>query len=485
MDGSFFFMIFTRVLIAKYMNYRVLILFLVYMVFIVSLGYFRPRGKHSKYLIRKSVHLVTGLIIFYLSYHLTRQTLLLLIAAGTLFSFITFFIKNLNYIHVTGESSWGTLFYPVGILSSFLLLYNMPLHYFQITLLFLAVSDTVANMGGYLVSSNPRFRILSEKKTALGIAGFVLTSFLVGLLLLPGSGTEYIFFLVLTVVCATHFEIISHRGSDNLAIPLGTALFFLASHDKNINSLWLTGVILCMGFTSVILYKKGVLTRKGSIGAHVLGIYLFGICGWIWGVLVAFFFISSVALTRINNLSKRKGYHFGQRNIWQVMANILIAVVVSILYLISDQKVFIMFFISAVAAVTADTWASEAGPLFQRKCFSLSNMQTAPAGVSGGISMAGSMAAFVGSLSVSCIGWTLFFSGFDTKRVLILALSGLLASFVDSVLGAFLEPRLNKIDYFIRKKGTESPSPNDLVNFLASVSAPLFFVLLHFFFIGS
>ncbi len=113
------------------MNYQVIILFIVYMVFLVSLGYFRPKGKHSKYLIRKSVHLITGLVIFSLTYQISRQSLLFLIIAGTIFSFSSYFIKRFNYIHVTGNSSWGTLFYPLGILLSFLVLYKMTIYYFH------------------------------------------------------------------------------------------------------------------------------------------------------------------------------------------------------------------------------------------------------------------------------------------------------------------------------------------------------------------
>jgi len=181
------------------MNYQVLVLLIAYMVLIVSLGYFRPESKHAKYFIRKSVHLVTGLVIFYLTFRFSRQTLLIVFIAGTVFSFLTYFIRKFNYIHVTGGSSWGTLFYPLGILSSFLVLYDLPLYYFQISLLFLAISDTVANLGGYLVPGNPPFAILSEKKTPVGIIGFALTAFIISLILLPGSGKDNIFYVGLMV----------------------------------------------------------------------------------------------------------------------------------------------------------------------------------------------------------------------------------------------------------------------------------------------
>jgi len=463
------------------MNYQVLILFVAYMVLIVSLGYFRPEGKHSKYLVRKTVHLITGLVIFYLTFQVSRQTLLIVFVAGTVFSFLTYFIKRFNYIHVTGEASWGTLFYPLGILSSFLLLYTMPLYYFQISLLLLAISDTVANLGGYLVFRNPKFAILSEKKTPLGIIGFALTAFLITFALLPGTGQGTMLFVLLTVVCAIHFEVISHKGSDNLAIPLGTALFFYVTHGKEINTLWITAVILSMGLISILLYRSGILTRMGTIAAHFLGIFLFGILGPDWGIPVSFFFVTSVIFTRINGLVHRKKQGAGRRNIWQVMANILAGIVFSLCFLISAQPIFIYLFISVVAAVTADTWASEVGPIFHKKCLSLHGWRIAASGVSGGISVAGTLAAFSGSFLVAWLAWAGFFPGLDIHMVLTLALAGFLASFVDSALGAFVEPRLDKMDYFVKGTGSESITPNDVVNVLASFTAPLFFLLMYHF----
>jgi uncharacterized protein (TIGR00297 family) len=464
------------------MNYQILILFIAYMVLIVSLGYFRPEGKHSKYLIRKGVHLITGLVIFYLTFRFSRQTLLIVFIAGTLFSFITYFIRRFNYIHVTRKSSWGTLFYPLGILSSFLVLYDLPLYYFQISLLFLAISDTVANIGGYLVPGNPKFAILSEKKTPLGIFGFGVTAYFISLFLLPGTGIQNLLFILLTVLCAIHFEIISHKGSDNLAIPLGTALFFYLSHGKEIDSIWLSAVILTMGLISILLFRTRILTKKGAIGAHLLGIYLFGILGLEWAIPVAFFFVTSVVFTKINGLVNRKSQGSGRRNIFQVMANIFAGLLFSILFLISSQQIFIYLFITVIAAVTADTWASEIGPVFHRKCFSLSRWRTDTAGISGGISIAGTLAAFSGSFLAALVAFALCFPEKDFLKVLFLALAGFLASFVDSVLGAFVEPRLNEMNYFMKRKGSESISPNDVVNLSASSSAPLFYLLMHYFF---
>lgn len=459
------------------MNYQLLILFLVYIAIIASLGYFRFRGRYSKYLLRKSVHLLTGLAIFYLSFKVPGQTLLLILIAGTLFSFVSYFIKKVNFIHMTGNSSWGTLFYPLGILSAFLVLYDLPIYYFQISLLFLTVSDTMANVGGQLIYRNPQFAILSEKKTPLGILLFAATAFLTASWLLPGSIEGSLSFILLTLVCAVHFEIISYKGSDNLAIPLGTAIFFYITHDRDIDPIWLSGVIAGMGLVSIFIYRMGILTRNGSIGAHLLGIYLLGILGIEWALPVVFFFLSSVIFTRINDRVTHKSQGFGKRNIWQVMANILAAILFSAWFLINRDPLFTFFFLSVIAAVTADTWASEIGPVFQKKCFSLSKMRMDTAGISGGISIAGTLASLSGSFLVSLLGMVSLMENLDALPLIFLTLSGFLASLVDSLLGAFVEPRMEKMRIFRKRGKSHGISPNDLINFAASLSAPIFFLI--------
>jgi uncharacterized protein (TIGR00297 family) len=465
----------------------------------------KSRMNINRDLIRKSIHFATGIILFILSYHLEKPTLLILLIAGTIFSFVTFYIRRFEFLHGTIGSSLGTLFYPVGLTASFLLLYNLPLHYFQITVLFLSVSDAIANIGGYIRIWNPRFTPLVEEKSLWGVAGFSLTAFIILRLLLPGSGPAYLSYLLLGIIVAINLEIISYRGSDNLSVPFGSAVFFFLTHDQTVNIRLLSVIIPIMALIAWILSRKHILTRYGSILAYILGIYYFAVLGFDWSVPVVFFFISSVIFTDIKGLVNKKPAGTDRRNIWQVLANIIVATVCSAIYLSLGKEIFIFFYISLVSAVTADTWASELGPVFNPKCFSLSDGRIKEAGISGGISFSGTLASLAGAFSISILSYPLLLGDLDWRPVIILTLSGFLASFVDSLLGAFIEPGLDEMKYFrnakvsnrsIDKKnrtlngveqsniGTdqssnerESLSPNDLVNLLASMTAPLFFLV--------
>jgi uncharacterized protein (TIGR00297 family) len=331
-------------------------------------------------------------------------------------------------------------------------------------------------VAGYRKKGNPGFRLLTEEKSVWGTLGFIFTALPIVLLLWPASDPAQLAFMVLVVILAVHFEIISHRGSDNLTVPLGSALLFYLTRGDVPNSIFLITVVLIMAMASIFLFRKGILTRYGSLSVHLLGIFYLGVLGWDWTIPVVFFFFSAVLFTKINGLVHRKPTETNTRNVWQVFANVLFATLSSALYLATGGDLYIHFYITLVAAVTADTWASELGPVFNRKCFSLADGTIRDAGVSGGISIAGTLAAGAGSLTISAASCYLFFDGVDMALVAPLALSGFAASFIDSLLGAFVEPRMNQIRYFISREGTDRLSPNDVVNLTASLSAPFIFL---------
>ena len=459
------------------MNGIAISIFIIYGIIILSLQRIKSVSIRGRCIIRKSVHLATGLSIFLLTYCIDRQSMLILITAGTVFSIATYNIKRINFIHTTSESSLGTLFYPVGLLISFIVLYNMPVCYFRILLMILSVSDTIANLFGEIKTVNRRFTILAEEKSIFGVAGFAVSAFIIHLLLLPEPHSYNLSYILLSVIAAVNFEIISYRGSDNLTIPLGCSLFFAGTMGTFADPLYIIVIILLAAAGSAVLYNKGILTRFGSIGTYLLAIYLFAVLGMTWSIPVIFFFLTSVLFTVLNSKVNKKTSDTNRRNIWQVCANIFFAAVSSALYLITENQVFIYFYITLIATVTSDTWASELGPVFTKKCFSLADREFMDSGISGGISIPGTIASLAGSLIISVLSFYLFFQRIDAPLIAVITLAGFAAAFADSLFSAFLEPKLLKIKFFRHQKGPDALTPNDLVNLSASLTAPAFFLL--------
>ena len=430
--------------------------------------------------IRKLIHLLIGLIILILSYVSEKNILLFLITGGTIFAFLTFNNKKFYRLHRTSDASLGTLFYPLGILSSYLILYNLPIYYFQSSLMVLTISDTLANLSGRIKKGNSWFSVFHDKKSLYGTIVFAFSAFLIFKLFLPGSLNENVQYFLFLTLWAAIMESAALRGSDNFTIPAGLSLFFLFSYDRDINYFVLFTIIILMASGGYLLHKYKILTRKGSFTAFLLGFYLAGICGWNWFTVVLFFFVSSVILTKLHHSFRGKGKTPDARNFWQVIANIIWAFISSVLYLLTGTEIFIMLFIVFVAAVTADTWASETGPMLHRKSFSLSEMRMEPAGTTGGISFFGSVAAFAGALSISSVSYFIFFGKWNWYIINMLSVSAFLACFADSLIGAFLEDKLHRMNYFRKQRTSESISPNDLVNIAGSLTASLFFIILLF-----
>jgi uncharacterized protein (TIGR00297 family) len=412
-----------------------------------------------------------------------------------MFSFLTFNYKKFHLLHKTSDESLGTLFYPIGILSSYILLYKLPLFYFQTSLMVLAVSDTLANFSGLVQKGNIWIRIFHDKKSLYGIAAYTLSIFAIFFLYLPENLTLHLPFIIFALLWAVNLEIASKRGSDNLTIPLGLALLFLLAANYDFDYIFLSSILMIMAAGCFLLFKSNILTRQGSYFAFLLGFYFAGFAGWQWLLAILLFFLSSAAFTKLHHVIKdperptslkdphssttlKNPGNSSARNAWQVIANIIWALISSALYLLTQNEIFMLFFIAFVAAVTADTWASEIGPLLNKKCFSPSKMKMMPAGTNGGISFYGSLAALAAAVLISSFSYYLFFKSWDWYIIAILSVSAFLACFADSFLGAFVENKMLHMNYFKKRKSSESISPNDLVNMMGSLTAFVFYLLL-------
>ena len=76
---------------------------------------------------------------------------------------------------------------------------------------------------------------------------------------------------------------------------------------------------------AALAYWRGSLSRSGALGALLVGTLIFGLGGWVWGVALAVFFISSSALSHFKERQKaavaekfEKGH---RRDMGQVLAN--------------------------------------------------------------------------------------------------------------------------------------------------------------------
>ena len=246
-------------------------------------------------------------------------------------------------------------------------------------------------------------------------------------------------------------------------------------------------------------YKKHSLSRSGLAAAIILGtsIYVFGGL-WASAIMVAFF-VSSSVLTKFKKTLKSRTDSLnekgGNRDSMQVLANGGIGLVLTVLFYIYKNPIFMIAYAASFAEATADTWASEIGVLSTKPPVSILNGKPLERGMSGGVSLLGSLFAMMGSLFITVIfaGGFIIKYGVDKHLFLYTALcftAGFLGSIVDSLLGASFQAQYycRELDS-LTEKSHYSGVPNklvkgfkffnnDIVNLSSNLTSTLLLVLI-------
>jgi uncharacterized protein (TIGR00297 family) len=258
-----------------------------------------------------------------------------------------------------------------------------------------------------------------------------------------------------------------------------------------VNLVWGLGVA---GLVSWLAYRVGALTRSGLLAATLTGGLIFGLGRLQAAALLLVFFISSSALSRFfgsRKASLNEKFSKGNRRDWaQVLANGGLGAALVALYALGSQPEWLWAaYAGAIAAVNADTWATELGVLNPGPPRLINNFQIAERGASGAISLGGSLAALAGAGLIGALASFLAPGAANWALPLLAAttLGGLSGSFFDSLLGATVQaiywcPACQKeTERSTRHTCDTATSPrrgwrwmdNDMVNFLASLAGAI------------
>jgi uncharacterized protein (TIGR00297 family) len=206
------------------------------------------------------------------------------------------------------------------------------------------------------------------------------------------------------------------------------------------------GVILGL-FISVVSYKLKLLSLNGAIATFLLAGIIFGFGQVKWTVPILTFFIFSSLLSKFRKkINPRVDSYFqksDERDHVQVLANGGFPGILVLINQIHTSELFYIAYVSAIAAVCSDTWATEIGTLIKSKTFNIINFHQVEQGISGGVSLIGFIGAVLGAIliSVSASPWLNNFSEF----MIIIFISGFLGSTFDSVLGSAVQGKFNCI----------------------------------------
>jgi len=304
---------------------------------------------------------------------------------------------------------------------------------------------------------------------------------------------------VIAAVSGALLESLRGPLDDNLRVSLGVSLIvwlavmFLSfstsgmpGHRVNQPELFLHAIIANVILAFVALGFRFV-DVPGAIAGIVLGSLVYYLAAWQGYVLMAVFVVGGSIFTRIGKDKKEtlgtSEARAGKRGIANVLSNLGPPAVCALLYPATKGEPWaLMAFCGAIAAVFADTAASELGTLSSHPPFLITTRKEVSAGTDGAVSIPGYVAAFCVAVLLAIVAWATGYwswiaigdttaKGADPTQTLtvvnglalsvVLVLAGLIGTTVDSYLGATVE---GKIPGF--GKGA--------VNFMAGASGAVF-----------
>jgi len=209
-----------------------------------------------------------------------------------------------------------------------------------------------------------------------------------------------------------------------------------------IDEWWLRLLIglACSGLVSYRSYRHRSLSLSGACSAVIMGTGFILLGSPIWfALLIVFFFSSSYWSkwkrdSRIKQEVEQQYEKSGTRDAGQVWANGGIGLLLCIFYVFNNDASLLYAYIGVMAAVTADTWATEIGALSKSNPRSIITLKVVKPGTSGGVTLLGCGASLAGGLLIGLIAYLI--DGTLQHSIWIGAVAGLMGSLIDSLIGA-------------------------------------------------
>jgi uncharacterized protein (TIGR00297 family) len=193
-----------------------------------------------------------------------------------------------------------------------------------------------------------------------------------------------------------------------------------------------------------LAWRAGALSLSGGFAAAAVGGLVFGSGGLPWAVLLLTFFISSSALSRL--FRKRKAtltekFSKGSRRDWvQVLANGGLGALLAVAYQLAGEPIWaFVAFAGAMAAVNADTWATELGVLSASPPRLITTGHVVERGTSGAISRMGNLAVLGGAGLIGVAAGLVSPQSSFPALAGVIVLGGMAGALFDSLLGASLQ----------------------------------------------
>lgn len=444
---------------------------------------------------RKVAHILIGFEWVILYHYLGAGVHFLAICLFFLAVLIVAYKGNLMpMIASDSDNAPGTVYYAVAmsgvaIVGCFLPQVMLP---FGVGILATSVGDGLAGVVGQLISHhNPK---VYKNKSLFGcLANLVFTT--LGAFILSqiySIGLEFWHCLLIGFV-AVELEAVTGFGLDNIVVTWGiTALTYGFMYFEDIANYLVPIIVtpMIIAFAS----SRRALTNAGIAVAILMDIIVSAAFGNFGFVVLASFFVGSIIIDKIKKKARQnahieaKGSH---RDAVQVIANGAVGTTCAIVFVFTKDVPWLVGFICAFAEAFSDTVASGLGA-FAKRTYDIFRLRPATKGISGGISIVGTLSSLAGAFLISALAFC-FLPAADALPVfLICGACAFLGAFLDSFFGSVLQVKYRcTVCGSLTERRSHCANPttrhsgiswidNDVVNILGGLCAAALAVILSF-----
>lgn len=218
------------------------------------------------------------------------------------------------------------------------------------------------------------------------------------------------------------------------------------------------GIIISIIF-SLYTVRKKALTLDGALTASFLGLWVLWFAGALWLIPLFLFFITGTLLGRLSkrNAQATDAKHGKARDYLQVLCNGGIYAALATFTNSAQHEFFLTLMLVSMSICTADTWSSEIGIYYRWNTYDIVRFRPAPVGLSGGVSLPGTLGGLLGALAMAIVGSLLLYHYIKFEFLLQLTIAGFAGMLLDSVMGASLQARYKNMT---TNSLTDNPSEN-------------------------
>ena len=419
-------------------GYVYTLLFAVFILFIAEVLYRFFTNEKVLSISRKIIHISIGFCYFIMNHYFIDKIHFIYVCL-ILFSVLIVCtkFKLLKSLETHGENkNYGTVYYAVTLTVLAVLANIFPnvYPYFGVALCTIAFGDGFAGLLGSLFT---KFNIkIYNNKTLIGYLSNALATAISVLIVSKMFGIFDIWYLLLIVYLSSTLELLFIKGFDNLGIPiivfLVSMMYFNTSliHDNFV-------FFIAIPLVALIVLQRKKLTLSGAL----LGLSFSLLISLLGGNMLFALFVLYFMLITITELVCKKIKLFEKedrpRDFYQVFQNGFIPTAAIVLYALTKDLLFINVFVLALSVSLGDTIASTIGRFSKGNPFDLIKRKYVSPGASGGVSVLGSVSAFIYIIVFTFI--FMIFSLITWYEVIYLTLLAFAGVFVDSIMGSVMQ----------------------------------------------